>query len=142
MARLGVGGLASFIGDSRQSLQGQFAMSCQGKSPHCLFFVRKTGGNGGLNHFPGQIDGRKYTQRKKRICNIIWGKIDELLLLFIALGQQNKSTYPLKKYNKTEFDHLVLSIKESSESLVSELRNQKFYSISTIINTILQWLEL
>ncbi|KOX77591.1 hypothetical protein WN51_09255 [Melipona quadrifasciata] len=29
MAGFSVGGLPSFIGDSRQSLQGQFAMSCQ-----------------------------------------------------------------------------------------------------------------
>lgn len=41
MARLGVGGPASFIGDSRQSLQGQLAMSCRGKSPLCSSFINK-----------------------------------------------------------------------------------------------------
>lgn len=42
MAGLGAGGLASFIGDSRQSLQGQFAMSCQGKSSRLFILCRKT----------------------------------------------------------------------------------------------------
>lgn len=41
MARLGVGGPASFIGDSRQSLQGQLAMSCRGKSSLCSSLINK-----------------------------------------------------------------------------------------------------
>lgn len=41
MAGLSVGGPASFIGDSRQSLQGQLAMSCRGKSPLCSSLINK-----------------------------------------------------------------------------------------------------
>lgn len=41
MARLRVGGPASLAGDSRQSLQGQLAVSCHGKSPLCSSFINR-----------------------------------------------------------------------------------------------------